>query len=64
MSDAENNTARIKALSFQWGGALFGVADLRSWEGMKSSSSPSSIESPPFFDFHRISPFRFDSGSD
>jgi epoxyqueuosine reductase QueG len=29
MSDAENNTARIKALCCQWGGSLFGVADLR-----------------------------------
>jgi len=48
MSDAENNTARIKALSFQWGGSLFGVADLR-WLGRDEILlSPSLIEEHPF----------------
>jgi epoxyqueuosine reductase QueG len=48
MSDAENNTARIKALSFQWGGSLFGVADLRSLGRDEALLSPSLIEHHPF----------------
>jgi len=48
MSDAENNTARIKDLSFQWGGSLFGVADLRSLGRDEILLSPSVIEQHPF----------------
>jgi epoxyqueuosine reductase len=48
MSDAENNTARIKDLSFQWGGSLFGVADLRSLGRDEILLSPSLIEHHPF----------------
>jgi len=44
MSDAENNTARIKALSFQWGASLFGVADLRSFRKDEILLSPSLID--------------------
>jgi epoxyqueuosine reductase QueG len=48
MSDPENNTARIKDLSFQWGGSLFGVADLRSLGRDEILLSPSLIEHHPF----------------
>jgi epoxyqueuosine reductase QueG len=48
MSDAENNTARIKALSFQWGGSLFGVADLGLLGRDEILLSPSLIEHHPF----------------
>jgi len=48
MSDAENNTTRIRDLSFQWGGSLFGVADLRSLGRDEFLLSPSSIEQHPF----------------
>jgi epoxyqueuosine reductase len=48
MSDAENNTAKIKGLSFQWGGSLFGVADLRSLGRDEILLSPSLIEEHPF----------------
>jgi epoxyqueuosine reductase QueG len=48
MSDAENNTAKIKTLSFQWGGSLFGVADLRSFGRDEILLSPSLIEHHPF----------------
>jgi epoxyqueuosine reductase QueG len=48
MSDAENNTTRIKALSFRWGGTLFGVADLRSLGRDEILLSPPLIEHHPF----------------
>jgi epoxyqueuosine reductase QueG len=48
MSDAENNTRRIKDLSFQSGGSLFGVADLRSLGRDEILLSPSLIEQHPF----------------
>src|SRR4030043_1690811 len=48
MSDVENNTARIKDLSFRWGGSLFGVADLRSLGRDEILLSPSFIEQHPF----------------
>jgi epoxyqueuosine reductase QueG len=48
MSDAENNTARIKDLTSQWGGSLFGVADLRSLARDEILLSPSLIEQHPF----------------
>jgi len=47
MSDAENNTTRIKDLSFQWGGSLFGVADLRSLKRDEILLSPSLIDQHP-----------------
>src|SRR4030042_3552016 len=48
MSDVENNTARIKDLSFRWGGSLFGVADRRSLGRDEILLSPSLIEHHPF----------------
>jgi epoxyqueuosine reductase len=48
MSDAENNTAKIRDLSFQWGGSLFGVADLVSLGRDDILLSPSFIEQHPF----------------
>src|SRR4030043_1989369 len=48
MSDPGNNTARIKDLSFRWGGSLFGVADLRSLGRDEILPSPPLIEHPPF----------------
>ena len=47
MSDAENNTTRIKDLSFQWGGSLFGVADLRSLKRDEILLSSSLIDQHP-----------------
>jgi len=48
MSDAKNNTSKIRDLSFQWGGSLFGVADLRSFGRDEILLSPLLIEHHPF----------------
>src|SRR4030043_480061 len=32
MSDAQHNVEKMKALCHQWGGSLFGVADLRTFK--------------------------------
>jgi epoxyqueuosine reductase len=48
MSDAQDNTTRIKSLSIQWGGSLFGVGDLRSLGRDEALLSPSLIEDHPF----------------
>lgn len=48
MSDAGNNTTKIRDLSSQWGGSLFGVADLRSLGRDEILLSPSFIEQHPF----------------
>jgi len=48
MSDAKNNTSKIRDLSFQWGGSLFGVADLRTLGRDEILLSPSLIEQHPF----------------
>jgi len=48
MSNAEHHTARIRELSRQWGGSLFGVATLRSLERDDILLSPSLIEQHPF----------------
>ncbi|MGQ9645921.1 MAG: hypothetical protein ACUVWO_05200 [Thermodesulfobacteriota bacterium] len=48
MSDPENNTARLKELSFQWGVSLFGVADLGRLGRDEILLTPSIIEHHPF----------------
>jgi epoxyqueuosine reductase QueG len=48
MSDASNNGSKIKTLSEQWGGSLFGVADLRSLKRDEILLTPSLIERHPF----------------
>lgn len=48
MSDAESNVSKIKALSYQWGAALFGVADLRSLKRDEILLTPSLIDQHPF----------------
>src|SRR4030042_3372774 len=47
MSEVQN-TEKLKTLSHQWGGALFGVADLRSFKKEKFLLPPSVIEQLPF----------------
>ncbi len=48
MSNAETNTKKIKDLSLQWGGSLFGVADLHSLKRDEILLSPSLIQEHPF----------------
>jgi epoxyqueuosine reductase QueG len=48
MSDVERNTTELKTLCKQWGGSLFGVADLRSLKREEILLSPSIIEQHPF----------------
>ena len=48
MSDVEKNTTELKTLCKQWGGSLFGVADLRSLKREEILLSPSIIEQHPF----------------
>jgi epoxyqueuosine reductase QueG len=48
MSDASNNVSKIKTLSLQWGGSLFGVADLHSYQRDENLFTPSLIDQHPF----------------
>lgn len=48
MSDAESNVSKIKTLSYQWGAALFGVADLHSLKKDEILLTPSLIDQHPF----------------
>ena len=43
MSDAQQNVLKIKTLCQQWGGSLFGVADLSSYKKEEILLSPSSV---------------------
>jgi epoxyqueuosine reductase len=44
MTDAKDNTEKIKTLSQQWGGSLFGVADLRSFKKEEILLPPSLMD--------------------
>jgi epoxyqueuosine reductase len=48
MSDASANASKIKILSDQWGGSLFGVAELRSLKRDEILLTPSLIDQHPF----------------
>ncbi len=48
MSHPEENAAKVRNLAFQWGGALFGVAELRSLGREEILLSPSVIDQHPF----------------
>jgi epoxyqueuosine reductase QueG len=48
MSDASNNVSKLKTLSDQWGGALFGVADLHALKRDEILLSPPWIDQHPF----------------
>jgi len=44
MTDAKDNTEKIKTLCHQWGGSLFGVADLRSFKREEILLPPSLMD--------------------
>jgi epoxyqueuosine reductase QueG len=48
MSDAQQNVLKIKTLCQQWGGSLFGVADLSSYKKEEILLAPSSIDRFPY----------------
>jgi epoxyqueuosine reductase len=48
MSDASNNVSKIKSLSEQWGGSLFGVADLRFLKRDEIHLTLSLVDEHPF----------------
>jgi epoxyqueuosine reductase len=48
MFDVQNNAEKLKALCYQWGGSLFGVADLRTFKKEEMLLPSSSIDGLPF----------------
>jgi epoxyqueuosine reductase len=48
MSDAQYHVSKIKALCYQWGGSLFGVADLRSFKKDEILLPSPTIDQLPF----------------